>query len=275
MSDTNQSSEEQLLQSLTNLRRIQELREQGRIQRMRDDIGCAACEYIGHTVNAEGKAIVCACTKRKMYHQIYQRAQIPAKYWDKTFEDDWNTKQDGDGNDLGAQSKTSEYVKKLLVFYARSIKKICGGFAPRVKHSGHRRDPLHSIAFEGGNKSGKSFIASVMLQQACRKGLSVYYVEWADLVSVLSNYDRDTEQDELAEIFKNTDLIAIDGVEFYSSLSPSLTRQLDRLCRARLNSGKPTLVMVSPGYAALEVGNGWKSLMENCIHVRLPQMSGM
>lgn len=266
--------DELFLDSMGISRRIKELREQGRLKRMRDDIGCEECEYMGHVVNSDGKAVVCQCTKRKMYRQIYERAAIPPKHWDKTFEDDWNTLQDGEGNDLGAQRRTSEYVKRLLVFYSRNLLRICGGHPPRIRHSGNIKEPLHSVLFEGGNKSGKSFIASVMLQSAIRQGLSAHYVEWSDLIATLRNFDRDDEQDELARLFKSADLIAIDGVEHYASLPSSFIMQLDRLCKARLNAGKPTLLFATSGHAAIEAGSGWKNLVENCITVRLPNMGG-
>jgi DNA replication protein DnaC len=51
----------------------------------------------------------------------------------------------------------------------------------------------------GGNNSGKTFIASIAVQEAIKNNLSAKYYDWSNLVDILSNFSRKEELNEAIE----------------------------------------------------------------------------
>ena len=54
----------------------------------------------------------------------------------------------------------------------------------------------------GGNNSGKTFIASISVQEAIKNNLSAKFYDWSNLVDILSNFSRKEELNEA--IFRNS-----------------------------------------------------------------------
>ena len=77
------------------------------------------------------------------------------------------------------------------------------------------------------------------------------------------------EFEKIIDDFKNTDFIAVDGIEHYNYTHPQLPQQLDRLAKIRLNSGKP-IVFMSFGSMNFSSTSGWTSLIDSCLKLRLP-----
>jgi hypothetical protein len=248
---------------------VDDLRNAARDMRKRSGNGCINCNYLGYTINYQGKHLLCDCVKSKMLASIYEKADVPDIYHHKTIEE-WNTKTDGNYNDLGIHSERSEYVYALLRFYFKNIAKICRGSKITIKHSNNQKDTLHSLIFMGGNNSGKTFIASIAVQSAIKNNLSAKYFDWSNLVDILSNFSRKEELNEVIESFKDYDFIAIDDIQNYDITQANFILQLDRLCKARLHSGKPTFLMVSAGYENTINCSGWKSLLRSCLTIQLP-----
>ena len=143
----------------------------------------------------------------------------------------------------------------------------------RVLHHvqvGQHRTNLHSICFYGASGSGKTFIASVLVQSAIRKNLTAKYYDWTDIVQILTDFDKKKEIDELVEELKNVDFACIDGIENFNISNPYLTLQLDRISKARLNSGKPYMLFGNGEIERISNGSGWQSLISNCLSIRLP-----
>jgi len=249
---------------------VDDMKHHAKLARMKEGKGCFVCDYNGYTTNYQGKAVMCTCTKEKFFLELFQRADVPSLFCKKTT-DDWNTRTDSLGNDLGPQQKISEMVYSLLKFYDKNLYKICNGVNIKITHTGNIRNNLHSMMFEGSYGSGKTFIASVLVQSAIRQGLTAKYYDWADMIQTLSDFDKKAEADTLLEEFKHLDFIAIDGVEIYQYMPPQIVPQLDRVSKARLNSGKPSIIMTFGNILNYNGGSGWNSLIKNCLHIRLPQ----
>ena len=130
---------------------------------------------------------------------------------------------------------------------------------------------MHSLLFEGGVGSGKTFIASVMVKEAIRKNYNAKYFEWSELCQTLGDFDKKEEIDHIAERFKTFDFIVIDGIENYPYLTPYFYLQLDRVCKARINSGKPYMLFSNGTHFQVKAGSGWQSLLRHCLTIRLPQ----
>ena len=264
----NQSNEDFFLKSMDIT--VDKLREAGRNARKQSGQGCSLCNYLGHKVNAQGKAVLCSCVKQQFWSTMYQTADVPQQYLNKEL-DDWNVNADSLGNDLGSQKKTSEKVNTLLSFYAKNLDNIINGVLPTLTHSDRVSTKVHSLLFEGGVGSGKTFIASVMIKEAIRKNYNAKYFEWSELCQTLGDFDKKEEIDHIAERFKTFDFIVIDGIENYPYLTPYFYLQLDRVCKARINSGKPYMLFSNGTHFQVKAGSGWQSLLRHCLTIRLPQ----
>lgn len=246
----------------------EEMDKRAKFQRKKDGKGCVLCDYTG-LLNSEKGSEFCSCVKNKMLRDIFIKANVPKIYLGKTMED-WNTRSDNAGNDLGSQQSISERVYFLLKNYERVISKICAGHQIKIKHSGNISTSLHSLNFDGGIGSGKTFISSVMVQAAIREKLSAKYYEWSEILQIVTDYDKKDQLDEIVDDFKNLDFIALDGVENYNYNHPQMAIHIDRISRARLNSGKPIFIMSNGNVSSVVNGSGWPSLLRNCLTIRLP-----
>ena len=248
----------------------EDMRNSAKEYRKRQGNGCFLCDYFGYTHDGQGKSVMCSCLRKKYFHELYVRANVPRAYYDSTV-DDWNTRTDSHGQDLGPQQSTSEKVYQLLKFYDKNIVKICTGHQLKITHSGNISSNLHSLIFEGNIGSGKTFIASTLIQTAIKHNLTAKYYDWAELVQTMSDFDKKSDMDQVNEEFKNFDFIALDGVEIYQYMPPQMIPQLDRICKSRLNCGKPIVIMTFGNLSNFNGGSGWASLLRNCITIRLPQ----
>jgi DNA replication protein DnaC len=263
-----QSNEEFFLKSMDIS--VSDLRESAKRFRKESGQGCVLCDYLGHKIDKQGKAILCSCAKEQFRSIMYQLADVPKQYLNKEL-DDWNVNADSLGNDLGSQKRISERVNTLLTFYVKALDNIINGVLPTLTHSDKISDKMHSLLFEGGVGSGKTFIASVMVKEAIRKNYNAKYFEWSELCQTLGDFEKKEEIDQIAEKFKTFDFIVIDGIENYPYFTPYFYLQLDRICKARTNSGKPYMLFSNGTHFQVKAGSGWQSLLRHCLHIRLPQ----
>ena len=233
--------------------------------------GCLECDYRGYALNSDGDVIMCSCVKSRMLKEIYIKSNLPRKYWYKTI-DDWNIHSDASGNSLGAQQTISNNIKQFVKFYSANLAAIVQGKSLYLQHSGNVKDKLHSILFVGTQGSGKSFINSVIAQTAIDQSLTTIYYEWSDLSSLMSDFDNRSEIDDVKDIFASYELICIDGVEHISNHNPFFNQSLDRLCKARLNSGYPTIISSNGTHNQISQVSGWTSLIEECLNIPLPSV---
>ena len=250
---------------------VEELRESAKNYRKSNGIGCALCNYSGYTTTMTGKAALCSCQREKFLKELYAKANVPKKFYGKTV-DDWNTRTDSDGNDLGVQQSTSEKIFIFLNFYNKHLKKITNGKILRLRHAGNTISNVHSLMFEGNIGSGKTFIAAVLVQSAIKQGLTAKYYDWSEILDTITDFNKKDEADILTEEFKNLDFIAIDGIESYNNSHSSFIQNLDRISKARLHSGKPTVLLSIGNANQISVGSGWNSLLRNCLTIRLPHI---
>jgi len=87
---------------------------------------------------------------------------------------------------------------------------------------------------------------------------------------LLTDFDKKKEIDELVEELKNIDFVCIDGIENFNISNPYLILQLDRISKARFNSGKPYMLFGNGEIERISNGSGWQSLISNCLSIRLP-----
>ena len=249
---------------------VQDLRDGAKKLRKQSGEGCESCNYFGHTINSQGKAVLCSCTKTRFWESMYALADVPKAYISKELLD-WNTNADSLGNDLGPQKKASKNVQMLLSFYIKNFSNIVNGHLPNLKHSERESTRLHSILFEGGVGSGKTFIASVMVKEAIKLNMNAKYFVWSELCQTLGDFNNKEEIEAIVDRFKTFDFVVIDGIEDYPYFPPYFFMQLDRMCKARINSGKPYMLFSNGSQFNIKAGSGWQSLLRHCLIIRLPQ----
>jgi hypothetical protein len=249
---------------------VQDLRDGAKKLRKQSGEGCESCNYFGHTINSQGKAVLCSCTKTRFWESMYTLADVPKAYISKELLD-WNTNADSLGNDLGPQKKASKNVQMLLSFYIKNFSNIVNGHLPNLKHSERESTRLHSILFEGGVGSGKTFIASVMVKEAIKLNMNAKYFDWSELCQTLGDFNNKEEIESIVEKFKTFDFVVVDGIEDYPYFPPYFFMQLDRMCKARINSGKPYMLFSNGSQFNIKAGSGWQSLLRHCLIIRLPQ----
>jgi hypothetical protein len=248
---------------------VDNLKEGARRYKISKGIGCPLCDYSGYTTNIKGKSVMCSCEKEKFLKELYAKSNVPRIFIGKSI-DDWNTRTDAHGRDLGMEQINSERVYKMLTYFEKNLVNILNNDSPTIIHTGNMRTKLQSLIFDGKVGSGKTFIAAVLVQSAIKKGLSAKYYDWTEIISILSDFDKKDEFDKMNEEFKNLDFIAIDGIEQYKHTHPQFPQNLDRLAKSRVNSGKPFVLMVSGGASSVSSSSGWNSLLRNCLTMRLP-----
>ncbi len=249
---------------------VQDLRDGAKKLRKQSGEGCESCNYFGHTINSQGKAVLCSCTKTRFWESMYALADVPKAHISKELLD-WNTNADSLGNDLGPQKKASKNVQMLLSFYIKNFSNIVNGHLPNLKHSERESTRLHSILFEGGVGSGKTFIASVMVKEAIKLNMNAKYFDWSELCQTLGDFNNKEEIEAIVDRFKTFDFVVIDGIEDYPYFPPYFFMQLDRMCKARINSGKPYMLFSNGSQFNIKAGSGWQSLLRHCLIIRLPQ----
>jgi len=249
---------------------VQDLRDGAKKLRKQSGEGCESCNYFGHTINSQGKAVLCSCTKIRFWESMYALADVPKAYISKELLD-WNTNADSLGNDLGPQKKASKNVQMLLSFYIKNFSNIANGHLPNLKHSERESTRLHSILFEGGVGSGKTFIASVMVKEAIKLNMNAKYFDWSELCQTLGDFNNKEEIEAIVDRFKTFDFVVVDGIEDYPYFPPYFFMQLDRMCKARINSGKPYMLFSNGSQFNIKAGSGWQSLIRHCLIIRLPQ----
>ena len=250
---------------------VENLKSAAKELRVKSGSGCEDCDYFGHTVNSLGKAVLCHCVRERFFQQMYITANVPRAYIKKELFD-WNVNADSDGNDLGVQKKTSQQVYTFLQFYAKNLNNIVDGNLPKLTHNENKVTKIHSILFKGGIGSGKTFIASIMVKEAIKKNLNASYFEWSELAQTLGDFNEKESIEEIADKFKNHDFIVLDGVENYPYFTPYFFVQLDRICKLRLNSGKPIMMFSNGTHEQIKAGSGWASLLKSCLLIKLPQI---
>jgi len=232
---------------------------------------CPVCKGKQSWQDSNNKVIICHCLKTQMWNDIFKTAGIPPKYFGKSLAENWNLKQDPWGHNLTQSALNKKtLVKSILDKYINALPAICAGRPLKIIPNRGTTINVSSLLLQGGQWSGKSLICSVIAQEAVKKKLSVTYYDYADLYSDLSSFDYREKQSELADDFKQKDIIILDGITYYEMRNPNFSIQLDRIARSRIKSGKPIIMSSYEGYEKIDAGPGWSSLLKSCFKITLP-----
>lgn len=198
--------------------------------------GCEKCEYKGYVKINAVEVRACECTKRKDLIRRFKESGLPRKMANISL-DDWNHRQDPDGNDLSLEQV--ETKEKALSYIQKIYNHDKFPFVP-VRLN---KNLYTSVIFTGPKNSGKSFVGCILGKKAIENGAQVRYYDWTELVTSLDRYDNKVEYEQINYDFSNCDLVFIDSVE---KIDMNLAKnQLSRIFKKRMNNGMWTIVSLT------------------------------
>lgn len=240
----------------------------------KEDGCCEKCNDNGFIFvenNNIEECVICDCKKQKQWEQTFFDAGIPRGFTNKSVAADWNVSQDAFGNDLGSSKKIKADIGRFIDKYIKAIPAIVGGIKLVITRPGRSSLKINSLLLVGGNKSGKSLLAAIAVQEALTRGLTAKMYDWTELFDILSDFHKKDQQEILTNEFMDLHFIAIDGVAMETATqSPCFITQLDRLSRIITKYDKPILITSSEHYCKKGIGSNWQSLVESCYKIKLP-----
>jgi DNA replication protein DnaC len=242
---------------------------------------CPNCKDKGFVIaeNDDNEiAEICPCQITKLWNKVFIEAGVSIEFFDKTIETDWNLQQDAYGNDLGANKKRKQKIGEFMANYVKNIPILNAGYKFTINRKNKSPLKINSLLLVGGNKSGKSLLAAIAIQETLKKGLSAKMFDWLELRKLMHEYNKKEEQEEIMQDFSNKALIVIDNVQNVKRSNDNSVNQMadfailefERLCRRRIASGKPTIITSDSTYPEINAGNNWQNLIESCYTIQLP-----
>lgn len=125
--------------------------------------------------------------------------------------------------------QNAAYLERVLLYIANLPSAVKDGFG---------------LYLYGDNGSGKSFISTLIVKQALKKGYSAYFILLKDLIDVGfdSLMNPDIKQD-LSTLITQIDFLVIDELDsVQSDIHPSVQSLLTSLLKKRSYSNKPLIV---------------------------------
>lgn len=229
--------------------------------------GCAKCNWRGYIVDENEKATNCECWFKRTITRRCLASGIPASFIGMTLEDNWNLKQDANNKDIGIDSEIKLRVKRKVAQYIKNIVPLCAGLKLTIGNTGTE---VQNLIFVGESRSGKTLLASIIAQEAIKKGLVTEFISWIDIEPIFSDFNAREEQNSIVEACKDADLVIIDGVQFLNLNNSYYLSGLERIASARINSGQPTIITAFEDYTNIKGRHNWTSLIDSCFKIYLP-----
>ena len=232
---------------------------------------CQECYDTGRITQKDGTRVFCNCYREKIWNHRFREYGIPELYFEYDLRA-WDNHKDGNSHDLSPkQIKRKQDIQKFVAKYIKCLRLLCGSPVQKMMlQKANETIRFSSLKLHGDNGSGKTMLASIIAMEAARQGLVVKYYEWAELASILSDFDNNEEHKEIAEEFRNKHLIVVDNICNISFANKCLKLQLDRLAQSRVKSGRPIILTFSGEYTEAEPHSAWCGLIESCFSLDLP-----
>jgi DNA replication protein DnaC len=234
-------------------------------ERAKKGTGCSKCDFRGYLV-VDDKATNCECWFNVVMRRKMIESNLPESYIGMTLEDNWYTKLDANESSAIADEKQKTKIKRQMQQYIKNILPLCAGLK-LVLPNGSK---ISNLILIGESKSGKTLLSAIVAQEAIKKGLITYFINWMDLEPVFSDFDAREEQNQIIEKCKKADLLIIDGVYNLGLNNPYYINGLERIASARINTGQPTIITAFEDYVAIKGKHHWTSLLGDAYQIHLP-----
>jgi len=183
-------------------------------------VDCTVCNGTG--ILGEEEFVKCICLIRFNNAYALAHAHIPPAFRDLT-------KQN---IDPGFQQENAENLNRVAQYTKQHAKALETGFG---------------LFIQGGNGTGKSFIATLILKRALEDGYSGYFVLMSDLVDASFAALRDPEvKRDLEKVIQETDFLVVDEIDKgFQDQHDNVQRILLPLFKKRCDYLKKPLIVTS------------------------------
>lgn len=206
--------------------------------------------------------------------RLYIESGIPKKYHFCNMETDWSQAYSPNGQLSGIAKKRSEIACRFFKSYIEALGNIFSGQGLKVKLK-NSIQIITDVILDGTRSSGKTFLMSVVGQQAINNGYSCKFVEWPEFLDRFHSFDLRNENESFFRECLEVDLLIFDSIKDYDiNNSKFFNVQLDRLISSRLNSGKVTICSIdtvdnqNPTFGPI-----WNKFSRETFTFKLPEAS--
>jgi DNA replication protein DnaC len=234
-------------------------------QAKKSTVGCPRCKFRGYIL-VEDKAKNCECWFKNVMKRKMIESNIPEFYIGMTLEDNWYTKLDANESDAIVDEQAKIKIKRQVSQYIKNIVPLCAGLKLKLPSG----KSFSNLIFIGPSQSGKTLLASIIAQEAIKKGLITVFINWMDLEPIFSDFDARDEQNQIIDKCKNADVVIIDGVYNLGLNNPYYLNGLERIASSRINKGQPTIITAFQDYSEIKAKYHWMSLVGSAYEIYLP-----
>ena len=240
--------------------------------RYSDKAKCQDCGDTG-TIETESGQQFCRCWRERAWYTKFRQADIPETYYPLEMVD-WDPVANGDGAVLSPSDQRRKSQNKIFMeWYLKGLPLICASPPEklRLRDMKNHVSLISNLRIIGNRRSGKTMLAALIAKKTIERGLTAKYYNWTEMVNTLSSFEYRAQQDEIAQDFREKNVIVIDDIRDYGIKHAHYKLQLDRLSQIRTSISKPIILTFSnDDYREADQGSAWESLIESCYTVRLP-----
>lgn len=185
---------------------------------------CDLCPKCGgkRVFDDAGNLVKCGCLTKFNAAYALAHANIPVAFREMVSDD----------IDASFKQENQEYFHRIQLYTQQQDKALETGFG---------------LFIQGTNGSGKSFVATLILKHALRKGYSGYFILMSDLINAAFMALRDIEvRKDLETLIVKTDFLVIDEIDKgFQDQNESVQKMLLPLFKKRCDYFKKPLIVTS------------------------------
>ncbi len=203
--------------------------------------------------------------------KLFNESGVPKKHRFKDLQLDWSTEFSPIQKLTGVAKKRSEVVKQIIETYIKNIDSILNNQPIRLVLK-DRIENISDLFIDGTKSSGKTFLLSIIAQEAIMQGHKVKFIDWVDYLDRFHSFESRDQSESYFQDCLDVDLLIIDSVYEYSlNNSKFFSIQLDRLISHRLNEAKVTICSIDSVSGVPVFGFNWNSFSRETYRLQLPE----
>lgn len=252
---------------------------------------CPICKGATFLV-VDDKVLDCECLKRKTVVDVYRSAGIPLEFVDSTIEQfSRNTDADHENLPQGERDRKVRAANAVASFIQQLPDMVSGEkFTLKLPKDGAEIDSTISgrnLALQGGHRSGKSLLASLIAKGSLKAAIRPHILEWANVIDSCFDFEADWEYGQMTNFFSVKPLLILENVDSSyqpqvkpsrndpGRISPFAVRRLDLLFSHRKSEQKPTVFTTSDDpkvFLRMPYGPILRSILNETVVITLPSV---
>jgi len=241
---------------------------------------CDMCKGRLCVMTPAGEWDDCGCVKEKRRRALFESIGVSPKFRGKDLEGvdlsgfDLKTTAFGRKMNAGEQGRKKAARDVVATYIAAIPGMLRGEFLRKPNGNGY-----NSLLLDGGDNSGKSFLAACIAIEGVKGGSRVKIFEWSIILDACYDFGGDSHAELRGEMNRKDQIVIIENVEeMYERSSSdgfpaSVLRRLNSMFMARWKSGLPMVLTTSQSFKRItsgKYGTALSSIIEDSLHVDLP-----